>query len=318
MSLSPSYQRLQLGEEAKKAAGLIAWFLVVGIVSAHAQDPGTLNPEPLPPLPNPDSPAAPARELFARKTTPLPGPPRSIGSYADGCLAGAVALPIKGPTWQVMRVSRDRYWGNPSLVKFIERLADKAKKVEWNGLLIGDMSQPRGGPMLTGHSSHQIGLDVDIWFTPMPDHELSPEEREFNMALNMVAKDQRDVDPATWTHERTALVRAAAQDPVVTRIFVNPAIKKAMCREAGPDRSWLSKVRPWWGHDEHFHVRLVCPPDNPECKPQPLVGADDGCGYELGSWLKKTLYPLTPSAKPKHNFTLAAMPKECRAVVKAP
>ena len=51
MSLSPSYQRLQLGEEAKKAAGLIAWFLVVGIVSAHAQDPGTLNPEPLPPLP---------------------------------------------------------------------------------------------------------------------------------------------------------------------------------------------------------------------------------------------------------------------------
>ena len=166
---------------------------------------------------------------------------------------------------------------------FIERLADKAKKVGWNGLLVGDMSQPRGGPMFNGHSSHQIGLDVDIWFTPMPDHELSAEEREFNMALNMVAKDQRDVDPATWTHERTALVRAAAQDPVVTRIFVNTAIKKAMCREAGPDRSWLSKVRPWWGHDEHFHVRLVCPPDSPECKPQPPVGADDGCGHELES-----------------------------------
>jgi murein endopeptidase len=33
------------------------------------------------------------------------------------------------------------------------------------GLLIGDMSQPRDGPMLYGHSSHQIGLDVDI--TPM-------------------------------------------------------------------------------------------------------------------------------------------------------
>ena len=83
--------------------------------------------------------------MFARKTTPLSGPARSIGSYADDCLAGAVALPIKGPTWQVMRVSRDRYWGNPSLVAFIERLPDRGKTIGWNGLLIGDMSQPRGG-----------------------------------------------------------------------------------------------------------------------------------------------------------------------------
>jgi penicillin-insensitive murein DD-endopeptidase len=292
---------------------------VIGIAPVEAQDPGMLNPEPLPPLANPNSPTTPARELFARKTTPLPGPPRSIGSYADGCLAGAVALPIKGPTWQVMRVSRDRYWGNPSLVAFIERLADKAKTVGWNGLLIGDMSQPRGGPMFNGHSSHQIGLDVDIWFTPMPDHELSPEEREFNMALNMVAKDRRDVDPKVWTPERTALVRAAAQDPVVTRIFVNPAIKKAMCREDAADRSWLSKVRPWWGHDEHFHVRLACPSDSTLCKSQLPVGNGDGCGGEVESWLKKTEPPPPPpSTKPKHNFTLAAMPKECREVVKAP
>ena len=187
--------------------------LALVTLPAHAQDPGTLNPQPLPPLPNPDAPKTPANELFGRKTTPLPGPSRSIGSYGDGCLAGAVALPISGPTWQVMRKSRNRYWGNPSLVAFIERLADNAKKVGWNGLLIGDMSQPRGGPMLSGHSSHQIGLDVDIWFTPMPDHELSPEQREFDMALNMVAKDRRDVDPDVWTHERTEVVRAAAAGP---------------------------------------------------------------------------------------------------------
>ena len=158
----------------------------------------------LPPLQDSNSPKTQARELFARKTTPLPGPPQSIGSYADGCLAGAIALPITGSSWQVMRVSRNRYWGHPSLVAFIERLAEGGKRLGWNGLLIGDMSQPRGGPMLNGHSSHQIGLDVDIWFTPMPDHELSPEEREFNMALNMVAKDRPAVDPKVWTYERTA------------------------------------------------------------------------------------------------------------------
>jgi penicillin-insensitive murein DD-endopeptidase len=260
----------------------------------------------------------PAKELFARKTTPSSGPPQSIGSYADGCLAGAVALPISGSTWQVMRVSRNRYWGNSSLVAFIERLAGQAKKVGWNGLLVGDMSQPRGGPTLSGHSSHQVGLDVDIWFTPMPDHELSPEEREFNMALNMVAKDRRDVDPDVWTRERTATVRAAAQDPIVTRIFVNAAIKKAMCREAGPDRSWLSKVRPWWGHDEHFHVRIACPSNSSQCKLQPPVGTGDGCGHELDSWFKEPALHWTPPATSRHSFTLAAMPSKCRNVVKAP
>jgi penicillin-insensitive murein endopeptidase len=201
----------------------------------------------------------------------------------------------------------------------IERLGEKAKKAGWNGLLIGDMSQPRGGPMLNGHASHQVGLDVDIWFTPMPSHELTREEREFEMALKMVAKDRRDVDPATWSHERTELVRIAAQDPVVARIFVNPAIKKAMCREAGSDRAWLAKVRPWWGHDEHFHVRLACPRDSPLCKQQPETGSGDGCGAELTSWLRKTEAPPLPqAAKPQHNGTLAALPPQCRAVVKAP
>jgi penicillin-insensitive murein endopeptidase len=307
---------------ARKIASMfrpLLLFMIVGIASAHAQDVGTVNPEPLPPLANPNSPPTPARELFARKTTPLAGPARSIGTYNGGCLEGGMALPLAGPAWQVMRASRDRYWGNPILVAFIERLGEKAKKVGWNGLLIGDMSQPRGGPMLNGHASHQVGLDVDIWFTPMPSHEPTREEREFEMALKMVAKDRRDVDPATWSHERTELVRIAAQDPVVARIFVNPAIKKAMCREAGSDRAWLAKARPWWGHDEHFHVRLACPPDSPLCKQQPETGSGDGCGAELTSWLRKTEAPPLPqAAKPQHNGTLAALPPQCRAVVKAP
>jgi penicillin-insensitive murein endopeptidase len=283
--------------------------------------PGTLNPEPLPPLANPNAPSTPAKELFARKLTPSPGRARPIGSYAHGCLAGAVALPVTGPTWQVMRLSRNRNWGTPRLVAFIERLGANAKKAGWNGLLIGDMAQPRGGPMITGHSSHQIGLDVDIWFTPMPDHVLSREAREFDGAVNMVASDLTDVDPNVWTPAHTAVVRAAAEDSVVTRIFVNAAIKKQMCSEAGSDRGWLAKVRPWWGHAEHFHVRLSCPPDSPECKPQPPVPAGDGCGRELDFWFKPSvLHPPPPAVppKPKPGITLAHLPAACRAVVMAP
>jgi penicillin-insensitive murein DD-endopeptidase len=295
--------------------------LFAAVTSAPAQDLGTLNPKPLPPLANPDSPKTLAKELFARKATPVPGIARSIGTYNDGCLAGAVELPITGPGWQVMPVSRNRYWGNPSLVAFIHRLGERAEEIGWSGILVGDMSQPRGGPMFTGHTSHQVGLDVDIWFTPAPDHELSLEEREFNLAQSMVAADRRDVDPKVWTHAHTEIVRAAAEDSMVTRIFVNPAIKKALCREAGANRDWLAKVRPWWYHDHHFHVRLACPSESAECKEQPLPPADDGCGYELDYWMKKAqLVPKEPppAQPPKNPITLAGMPPTCRQIVKAP
>jgi penicillin-insensitive murein endopeptidase len=260
----------------------------------------------------------PAKELFARKSTPFPGPPRSIGGYFDGCLAGAVPLPITGPTWQVMRLSRNRNWGNPQLVRFIERFAENAKKVGWNGLLVGDMSQPRGGPMLSEHKSHQIGLDVDIWFTPMPDHVQSREEREFGSATDVVAPDQLDVDPEVWTHKHTELIRTAAQDPAVIRILVNAAIKKALCREAGADRAWLFKVRPWYGHAEHFHVQIACPAGSSECKPQSPPRPSDGCGHELDFWFNESTLHPPASPKPKPALTLAGLPLACKQIVKAP
>src|SRR4029434_5818587 len=136
----------------RAVACLLALLFLAAAGSAVAQEkhlidpmhPGSLNPEPLPPLQNPDAPSTPAKELFARKSTTFPGLPRSIGRQSHGCLAGAVPLPITGPTWQVMRPSRNRNWGNPQLVRFVERLAKHAKKVCWNGHFGRDMSQPRG------------------------------------------------------------------------------------------------------------------------------------------------------------------------------
>ena len=206
-------------------------------VQAAAQDKGTLHPVALPPLAHPEDPATPAKELAARKPTPVPMEARAIGSYVRGCLAGAVALPINGHTWQVMRLSRNRNWGHPELIRFLERLAEKVPGVAgWSGLLVGDIGQPRGAPMLSGHTSHQMGLDADIWLTPMPKRELSAEEREEMSATDMVAASKLDVDPAKWTPQHGAVIKAAAQDRRVERIFVNAAIKKALCREAGPDR----------------------------------------------------------------------------------
>jgi penicillin-insensitive murein endopeptidase len=298
-----------------------ALFLLLACSGAGAQDLGTLNPKPLPPLANPDDPSTPAKELFARKTEPAALQPRTIGFYSHGCLAGGVALPVNGPAWQVMRLSRNRNWGHPELIALLEKLATKARtEVGWSGLLVGDISQPRGGPMLTGHASHQVGLDADIWLTPMPDHELTRKEREEMSATVVVAADRRDVDPAVWTPAHAGLIKLAAQMPEVQRIFVNAAIKKALCRDNGSDHTWQSKVRPYWGHDYHFHIRIRCPSDSPDCKSQAPVPAGDGCGEELDWWFRESVLRPLPSKAPvkRHPLTMAALPSACRMVLKAP
>lgn len=258
----------------------------------------------------------PAKELFGAAKTPAPLEARAIGNYARGCLAGGMALPVNGETWQVMRLSRNRNWAHPEMIQYLEQLARKVPQVSsWPGLLVGDLAQPRGGPMLTGHASHQIGLDADIWLTPMPQRILSKEEREETSATLMVRADRTDVSDA-WTPDHTKVLHAAAQDPRVERILVNAAIKKALCREAGGDRRWLQKIRPYWGHDYHFHVRLACPKGSENCAPQEPVPAGEGC--DLDWWFSdEVLHPKPPAkpVKPKPPLMLEQLPSECRAVL---
>ena len=301
----------------KLARTFVVTLGLAAATAAQAQDPGTLNPKPLPPLANPNAPGTPAKELFGRKREPAPLAARAIGSYARGCVAGATALPVDGETWQVMRLSRNRNWGHPRLISFLERVGKRVPEINgWPGLLVGDMSQPRGGPMLTGHASHQLGLDADVWLTPMPDRRLSREEREMMSATDMVRPDRLDIDPSVWTPKHTALIRAVAREPEVARIFVNAGIKRALCREAGGDRGWLTKVRPMFGHNYHFHIRLWCPRGEAGCADQDPPPSGDGCGAELDRWLTQAMRFPKPG-KPRPPMTMAQLPAECRQVLVA-
>jgi len=296
--------------------------LVACTISARAQDKGSLNPQPLPPLANPNDPTIGAKQLFARKVLPAAMPTRSIGGYTKGCLAGAAQMPLNGDTWQVMRLSRNRYWGHPDMIALLKRLAANAHRdAGWPGILVGDIGQPRGGPALSGHASHQIGLDADIWLTPMPDRKLSREDREEMSAVMMVRDDRLDIDPRVFTSGNVLVIRDAAREPAVQRIFVNPAIKKALCREAKGDRSWLSKIRPWWGHDYHFHIRMRCPAGSPACEGQKPQAEGEGCKpSDLAFWFKDSvLHPKPPPKppKPRPPMTLAQMPADCRTVLNA-
>jgi penicillin-insensitive murein DD-endopeptidase len=262
-------------------------------------------------------PADAAKRWFGLATTPAPGQARPIGDYTKGCVAGAVQLPADGPTWQVMRPSRDRGWGHPLLIGFLQRVAATLPAAGWPGLLVGDIGQPRGGPMLTGHASHQVGLDADIWLTPMPERRLTAAERDNMSATDVVNANGSDVDPRVWRPEHRKLLEAFARAPEVERIFVNPAIKRALCREVGGDRPWLERIRPWWGHNYHFHIRLACPRNETECHDQKPPPPGDGCGADLDWWFTQETKYLTPR-EPAIGPRLSEMPAGCAALARAP
>lgn len=263
----------------------------------------------------------PAKEVFAKKHTAAAMPPESLGFYSKGCLAGAAQLSADGPAWQAMRLSRDRRWGHPETVRFLQRLAGTVRaRGIWPGLLIGDISMARGGPMPFGHSSHQVGLDADIWLQPMPSVRLSEAEREDFPFQSVLREGTFEVDERIWTNAYRDVIRLAAVDPDVQRIFVHPGIKKKLCETAEGGRAWLNKVRPYYGHHEHFHVRLRCQPGSDDCKPQRSTGTGDGCG-DLYWWFDVALQPPkpgTPPPKPKPPLTMSDLPGRCRAVAEAP
>jgi penicillin-insensitive murein DD-endopeptidase len=257
-----------------------------------------------------------AKELFGAQPLPAALPSAPIGFYSRGCLAGAVQLPPDGPTWQAMRLSRDRQWGLPVLVDFIEKLSRDAAALDgWPGLLVGDMSQPRGGPMMSGHASHQVGLDVDIWINPMPARRLSEQEREDISAVEVTKAGPHEIYRDRWTAAHGRLIKRAALDPRVERIFVAPGIKKELCRTAGSDRGWLSKVRPYYGHNDHFHVRLSCPAGT-NCRKQAPPPAGDGCGAPLDWWFTAEPYKPAP-AGPQKQVKLSDLPAACAQVLAA-
>ena len=270
--------------------------------------------------------AVPAKQLFGKQNLPSRQPTQSLGFYAKGCLAGGIAIPVDGPAWQVIHLSRNRRWGNPEMIALIERLAREAKAEDgWNGLMIGDISQPRGGPMLSGHASHQIGLDADIWLTPMPSHTMSYDEREVVPEASVLRRDMISVDSRKWTKAHERLIVRAASYPRVERVFMHPAIKKKMCDTLkGDDRALLYKMRPIYGHHYHFHIRMKCPAGSVNCEDQVDPGPDSGCGKQLTEWLNRVKpRPVVKSDKPKKavkpkHLMLSSLPDACAVVLRAP
>jgi penicillin-insensitive murein DD-endopeptidase len=292
-----------------------SWLLVAAAAppdEAGAEQEGAPSPPAGQPLPVPGIAPLPIDPLklradaFSRFREPSEGKPIAVGSTSNGCLIGGKPLPRSGPGFEVMRLGRNRRFGHPALVAYIQRLAAAAKKKKIGTLLIGDLAQPRGGPTPTGHRSHQTGLDVDIGFTRpawLARRRLKASERE-QLPLTPVLDLTTRTFTAEWTPQIEQLIELAASDPEVDRVFVHPRIKRELCDHASaraaakpatrtrsrskadaaaPDLGWLRTVRPWWGHHDHLHVRLKCPADSVGCESQAPLPPGDGCS-EIAWW----------------------------------
>ena len=265
-----------------------------------------------------------AKQLFGAKRDGSDQRPAAYGSYAKGCAAGSVQLPETGPTWQAMRLSRNRNWGHPETIDFIKKLsAFAAKQPGWKGLYIGDISQPRGGPMLSGHRSHQIGLDIDIWMLPTSRLNLSRQTRERISSISLRKNEGAFVND-NWSRAHHRIIREAAKDRRTARIFVFPGAKVQMCKDEKGNRRYLRKIRPWWGHHYHFHVRLACPKGERGCVNQNPPPPGDGCA-EAQEWVNNILNPPPPKPrdpnapppKKRREYVLADLPKQCASVLQS-
>jgi penicillin-insensitive murein endopeptidase len=245
---------------------------------------------------------------WARLRQPSPGPARAIGGCSAGCIQGAIALPLVGAGFRVAKPDRNRVFGHPLLVGLVRELGARLVRLGLGTLAVGDLSQARGGPAPTGHASHQTGLDVDIWFAaPVA-----------GSAVSMV-DGARNQPSKHWTAAMARTLELAASDARVDRIFVNPVLKRALCGDpaAARHREWLRKVRPWWGHADHFHVRLACPSDSPGCAPQPPLPPGDGCDT-LDWWFNPRAQEERAQGHQSYAAKVGAsppLPIECRALI---
>jgi len=274
-------------------------------------------------------PSAAARALinpWAEAKGPWPGAPWVIGAYSAGCIQGAVPVPAGESSFQLMRPSRGRHFAHPDMLEFARDLGQEVERRHYGKLLVGDLSQARGGPTTTGHASHQSGLDGDFWFwldSKAAHRSLTRDEMENLGAISMLNEQQTAVDPKRFREKHVALLAYVARQPEVERVFVHPAIKKALCEDT-QEADWLWKIRPWWGHHYHFHVRLKCPAGQLNCKSQEPPPQEHGCGADLAWWFsaeaaeqarkaREESLKLTPDERLAKK--LSRMPAQCQSLL---
>jgi penicillin-insensitive murein endopeptidase len=255
--------------------------------------------------------------------TPAAGTPTIYGNPNAGCLLGGMPLEDHGVGFQIVAPNREfAHFGHPAGLNFIRELGRDYAEHNF-AALIGDVSMPRGGPFTFQHASHQLGIEFDVWFLVDPrlmDGPLTVEQRRSLHSYYVADSDANVLLVNKFKPEHEAMIRMAAQKPEVHSIFVHPTIKKRFCADKANHQPWLAKLRPWWGHDEHMHVRLKCPTGQTACEdkaPPPGIACDSSLDWWFSDeWRKEyEARKLDGFVEPDSFVPLAELPKICASIL---
>ncbi len=206
----------------------------------------------------------------------------SLRNPNDGSLQGGVPLPLSAPglRFNPARDPKARY----GTVEVVRGLVDAAARVdrELGGLpvTVNDLSYERGGP-ISHHRSHQSGRDVDVLFYQLgPDGEPIESVGAFfdphgaGVDFRDLADPSDDVAlrldiPRTWL-----FVRALIEDEkaLLQQVFVAEHLRKLLlefARSSGAPSAVVKRFaamscQPSYPHDDHFHMRFFCSPQDVE------------------------------------------------------
>lgn len=261
-------------------------------------------------------------ESDRKNRAPTSGNHESAGFYSSGCLLGALEISESGKGFQLLKPERRRNFTHPETKKLFTHVMAKHFEKHGNYYLTGDFSLSQGGPTLSGHSSHQNGLDIDIFFDSTKS-VLSRNALKIHKIDSYLLNNEK-INLKKWNKPLEELIVMFAKDERVDRLFIHPKFKQLFCEkryELKLSEKDLIKIRPWYGHDEHIHVRLSCPADSPNCVKQPIPQEKETCGKDLNWWFtddanyESSDYSKSISdIKNRYQEKMKKLPEACKAL----
>ncbi len=200
----------------------------------------------------------------------VPGPEKkseSVGRPFGGRLVNGEKMP-KGPGYTYGR-RRNIYATNETVTLLIECFGKVIQKYpKGPTIIVGNLSQRKGGKF-GPHASHQSGRDVDVGYF---------HKKKFQPVKSLIRTNAKNIDARkTWF-----LIQTFLDTRKVKYMFINHELQEVLYKHLKKRRfkqSYIDRIFQYPrksggggiiqhsdGHDDHIHIRFICPKGDKRCK----------------------------------------------------